>query len=97
MFFCVVFELDPRSAVRNDLPEEVGACSAVIEEHAGRAVQLADNHALGAVDDERAVLGHQRNFAEVDFLLLDVANGLVPVSASLSKIVSRMMTFSGAE
>ena len=39
-------------------------------------MQLADDHALGAVDDERAVLGHQRNIAEENFLLLDVANGL---------------------
>jgi len=39
-------------------------------------VQLADDYALGAVDDERAVLGHQRNIAEENFLFLDVANGL---------------------
>ena len=42
----------------------------------GRTVQLADNDALGAVDDERAVLGHQRNVAVENFLFLDVANGL---------------------
>src|SRR5262249_42713736 len=30
----------------------------------------------GAVDHERAVLGHQRDVAEVDLLLLDVAGGL---------------------
>ena len=43
-------------------------------EHAGRTVQLADDDALGAVDDERAVVGHQRNIAEENFLFLDVAN-----------------------
>ena len=48
-----------------------------LEEHAGRAVQLRNDDALGAVDDEGAVVGHQRNFAEEDFLLLDVADGLV--------------------
>ena len=32
-----------------------------------------DDDALGAVDDERAVLGHQRDIAEEDFLFLDVA------------------------
>ena len=48
-----------------------------LKEHAGRAVQLRNDHALGAVDDEGAVLGHQRDFAEEDFLLLDVADGLV--------------------
>src|SRR5439155_3229767 len=41
-----------------------------------RAVQLRDDDALGAVDDERAVLRHQRNVAEVNLLLLDVADGL---------------------
>src|SRR6202158_3301623 len=39
-------------------------------------MELADDDALGAVDDERAVLGHQRDVAEVDLLLLDVADGL---------------------
>ena len=37
-------------------------------------MQLADDDALGAVDDERAVVGHQRNVAEEDFLFLDVAD-----------------------
>ena len=40
-------------------------------------MQLADNDALGPVDDERAVLRHQRHIAEEDFLLLDVADGTV--------------------
>ncbi len=39
-------------------------------------MQLADNDALGAVDDERAVLRHQGNIAVENFLLLDVADGL---------------------
>ena len=47
-----------------------------VEEGARRAVQLRDDDALGAVDDEGAVLGHQRDVAEVDLLLLDVADGL---------------------
>ena len=37
-------------------------------------MQLADDDTLGAVDNERAVLGHQRNFTEINLLLLDVAN-----------------------
>src|SRR5262249_31475177 len=44
----------------------------VVEEHARRAVHLADDHSLGAVDDERTVVGHERNVAHVDILLLDV-------------------------
>ena len=39
-------------------------------------MQLRDNHALGSVDGERTVLGHQRNFPEEDFLFFDVANRL---------------------
>ena len=38
-------------------------------------MQLANDDALGSIDDERAVVGHQRDVAEEDFLLLDVANG----------------------
>ncbi|MNT21206.1 hypothetical protein D3C72_1565360 [compost metagenome] len=42
----------------------------VFEEHAGRTVQLRDDHALGAVDDERTLVGHERHFAHVDLLFL---------------------------
>jgi len=35
-------------------------------------VQLADHHALGAVDDERALRRHERKFAHVNALFLDV-------------------------
>ncbi len=40
-------------------------------------MQLADNDALGSIDNECAVLRHQGNVAEEDFLLLDVADGTV--------------------
>ncbi len=73
----VVLELDPRAAIRNDLRDVEGLVLGV-EERARRAVQLRDDDALGAVDDERAVVGHQRDVAEVDLLLLDVADGLDP-------------------
>ena len=66
-----------------------------VEEHAGRAVQLADDDALGAVDDERAVVRHQRDVAEVDLLLLDVADGLGAGLGSLFHTTSRIVTFSG--
>ena len=36
---------------------------------AGRAVQLADHDALGAIDDELAAADHDRHVAQVDFLL----------------------------
>ncbi len=72
----VVLELDPAAPVRNDLAEIVALGRDALEEHARRTMQLADNHAFGAVDDERAVVRHQRNFAEEDFLFLDVPDAL---------------------
>src|ERR1039458_215672 len=68
----VVLELYPAAAIRDDLAEIIALRLHFLEKHARRTVQLADNHALGAVDDERAVVGHQRNFAEEHFLLFDV-------------------------
>src|SRR6266478_9933518 len=50
----------------------MGLALVVLEEHAGRPVELRNDNALGAVDHERAVARHQRDFAEIDFLLLDV-------------------------
>ena len=40
-------------------------------------MQLRNDDALGAVDDERAVVGHERQFAEVDLLLTHVLDGLL--------------------
>src|SRR5216684_1748899 len=62
--------------VVEQLARGVALALVVVEERARGAVQLRDHHALGAVDDERAVLRHQRNLAEVDLLLLDVADRL---------------------
>ena len=42
----------------------------------GRAVHLADDDALGAVDDEGAVHRHERHVAHVDVLLLDIDHRL---------------------
>src|SRR5713101_3273758 len=78
----VELEVDPGAAVGDDagvveqLARGVALALVVVEERARGAVQLRDHHALGAVDDERAVLRHQRNLAEVDLLLLDVADRL---------------------
>ena len=44
---------------------------------ARRTDQLADNNALAAVDDERAVLGHQREIAHEDLGLLHFARLIV--------------------
>src|SRR5581483_6058080 len=58
--------------------EEVGAVVRSLEEHTRRTMQLADDHALGAVDNKGAVLRHQRNVAEEYFLFLDVADRAIP-------------------
>ena len=46
------------------------------EVDAGRAVELADDDALGAVDDELAAADHDRHVAEVD-LFLDAVSPLL--------------------
>src|SRR5208282_2727217 len=51
----------------------------VLEKYSGRAMQLRDDDALGTVHHEGAVTGHQRNLAEIDFLLLDVLDRAAPV------------------
>ena len=78
----VELEVQPGAAVGNDagavqqLARAVGLAAVVVEEHARRAVQLRDDDALGAVDDEGAVAGHQGQLAHVDLLLLHVLDRL---------------------
>ncbi|MND97655.1 hypothetical protein D3C80_899800 [compost metagenome] len=78
----VELEVQPGTAVRDDasgvqqLARAVGLATVVVEEHARGAVQLGDDDALGTVDDEGTVLGHQGDFPHVDFLLLDVLDCL---------------------
>ena len=54
----------------------MGLALVVVEEHAGRAMHLRDDHPLGTVDHEGAVVGHERDIAHVDILLLDVLDRL---------------------
>ena len=54
----------------------MGLPAVVAEEDAWRAVELGDDHPLGAIDDERTVLGHEGDFPHVDLLLLDFLDGL---------------------
>ena len=44
----------------------------MIEEYARRTVHLRHDHALGTIDDEGAVVRHERHVAHVDILLLDI-------------------------
>jgi len=78
----VELEVEPRPAIRNHAGiEQQSAASrraplVVIEENAGRTVELRHDDALGAVHHERAVLRHHRDLPEVDLLLLDVLERL---------------------
>ncbi len=77
----VELEVEPGAAIgdhpggEEQLARGVGLALVVVEEHARRAVHLGDDHPLGAVHDERALVGHERDVAHVDVLLLDVLHG----------------------
>src|SRR2546428_784765 len=65
---------DPRAGVGNRA-RRVGRLGGgqrlalvVVEEDAGGALELADDDPFGAVDDERALVGHEGKLTEVDFL-----------------------------
>ena len=78
----IELEIDPGPPERNqprrvdDFTARVDLGPVMINEQPGGAVQLAHHYPLGAIDDEGAVLGHQRQGAEIDLLLLDVPDGL---------------------
>src|SRR5690606_38670059 len=77
----IELEVEPRTAVGNHASREqqlagaMGLAAIVLEEHTGRTVQLRHDDALGTVDDEGTVVRHERNFAHIDFLLLDLTDG----------------------
>src|SRR3546814_6207132 len=74
----VELEIQPRTAIWDDpggeqiFARRMRLAAIMIKEHARRTMHLRHDHALGAVDDERAVLRHQRHVAHVDVLLLDI-------------------------
>ena len=76
--FGVEFEIQPRPAIRNDpaleqqLARAVRLALIMVEEHAGRAVHLADHNAFRAVHNERTVIGHERHVAHEYVLFLDI-------------------------
>ena len=72
-------ELDPAAALGDDaagVQLAVAGLDLDDEVDAGRAVELADDDALGAVDDELAAADHDRHVAEVDLLLDGVVSPL---------------------
>src|SRR6202158_3201330 len=74
-------ELEPRAAVRDELPvEEPAAGRGVVdsgEVHARRTHQLRHDDALSAVDHEGALVRHPREVPEEDVLLGDLTGLLV--------------------
>src|SRR6185295_8991662 len=75
--FCVVLELDPRTAIWNDLGKKISVVVRPLKKDSGRSMKLTDDNAFRPVDDKRAVVGHQRDLAKEDFLFLDVPNRLL--------------------
>ena len=79
--FGVEFKVDPGAPQRNNarriekLAARMGFSLVVIEEYARGPVKLGNDYPFGAIDYKRTVLSHYRNFAEIHFLLFDVANG----------------------
>ena len=75
----VDLELEPRAAARHQVGDEdlLGRVLRLHQVGAGAADELRDDHALGAVDDERPPLGHHREVAHEDPLLADLAGVLV--------------------
>ena len=72
--------LQPRAAVRNDrcrVDVLVRLVHLVAVVHAGAADDLGDDDALCTVDDKGAAVGHEREVAHEDFLLLDLVGLLV--------------------
>ena len=73
----VDLELQPCTAAGNDLCDvDVligGLVDAALKIDAGRTHELGHHDALGAVDDERALVGHQRELAHEHCLGLDLA------------------------
>ncbi len=74
-------ELEPCAAAGDDLDAgEVvlgGLVLAPVEVDAGRTDELGHDDTLGAVDDERALLGHHREVTHEHRLALDLAGGVV--------------------
>ena len=78
-------ELDPLAAVGMDgardplVLREVAEAEPLtgLEDHARRPHELRHDDALGAVDDERALVGHHREVPHEDRLLLDLTGAAV--------------------
>ncbi|CAB4793667.1 unannotated protein [freshwater metagenome] len=77
----VDFELEPRTAARNDLGDKGvlvgGLVDALFKVATRRTHQLRHNNTLGAVDHEGALVGHQWEVTHEDGLALDFTSFVV--------------------
>jgi hypothetical protein len=91
-------ELDPGAAERDDARRDealpVGV-RALLEDDARRAVQLADDDALGTVDDEGPEGRDERQLPEIDLLLDDVARPLDAVDLLVDDELERRLQRGG--
>ncbi len=77
----IEFEVQPGTTVRNDarviqhFTRRVGFTFVGVKEDARTTVQLRNDNTLSTVDNKGTVVGHERNFAHVDFLFFNVFNG----------------------
>ena len=87
----VDLELEPRAAGRHQVRDEDLLLAVLGLHHVGArgANELRDHHALGAVDDERAPVGHPGEVAHEDGLLADLA-GLAVLEGDLHRQGSRV-------
>jgi hypothetical protein len=69
----VILDLHPGTAVR-DNPERMedfaASMGGFFKADAGRTVQLADDHSLSTVDDERSTLGYHGDISHENFLIV---------------------------
>ena len=82
------FEFDPRTALRDDarlMQRAIANGTHDREVDARRTVELADDAALRTIHDELAAAHHDRNLAEVDFLVSDFARAFANQSNADAK------------
>ena len=85
----IELEVEPRPAVgdhpggEQQLPRGMGLALVVLEEHARGTVELRHDDPFGAVDDQCAGVGHERNLAHVHLLLAQIPHAALLARAFL--------------
>ena len=77
----VKFKIKPGTTIRDHarskqiLATGMRLAAVMVKKHARAAMHLRYNDTFRTIDDEGAVIGHERHIAHVDILFLDVAHG----------------------